>query len=130
MRWTTKQLNEHYAKFPNRNPESVRARVGSSDNIAEAMVTVKSKHNGQQEPLDSNRGKGTSEAGGRVSVVVLLFRSRALDPDNATRSCKATIDAIRNEEVIDNDTTREISLEVLQIKCKKKEIYRQNQARN
>ena len=63
-------------------------------------------------PQDEARGTD------RVRVTITTYRRRLLDPDNAV--CKWTIDCLRREGYLRDDTANDIALDLRQVKVQTK----------
>lgn len=59
--------------------------------------------------------KGWEHNGRRRRVVITQYRKRLLDPDNATAACKRLLDAMRDLQLIKQDSEKWIELEVRQV---------------
>jgi hypothetical protein len=53
----------------------------------------------------------------RVKILVVRYSSRQLDNDNFVGGCKQLIDAIRDAELIRDDSPKWVDVEYQQVKC-------------
>jgi hypothetical protein len=62
------------------------------------------------------QGEASDTTGRRLSVKIVSYRTRLIDPDNLAGGCKFFIDALRYLSVIPDDTAKHIELTVSQVK--------------
>jgi hypothetical protein len=67
-------------------------------------------------PAVVDQAPGKDQSDERISVSIVMFRVRLLDPDNAYGSAKPLIDCLRKVDLIPDDSEKEIDLSVTQQK--------------
>ncbi len=69
--------------------------------------------------LGAHEGKKSNT--GRISVSIVSFRKRLLDPDNLAGGCKFILDCCRYEHLIPDDRAQDIILQTSQVKVTENE---------